>query len=175
MTDSVTREIGRRVRNASAAGVTTGPISIGQDGLPVVQVRLNTLELINLRVVEQRGFGSDLPVGTPVTANFIGGDRSNGYITGSTSPNDRPPTSSSDDRVIFAHGYYMILQADGVHFSSNVPKVFIDGCDLVVTGNITATGNVTAGLGTGDQVDLLNHTHTAQGPYAVTSKPNPGT
>jgi phage gp45-like len=171
MTDSLMREIGRRVRNASAAGVTTGPITIGQDGLPVVQVRLNTLELLNLRVVEQRGFGSDLPVGTPVTANFIGGDRSNGYISGSTSPNDRPSTSGSDDRVIFAHGYHMILQADGVHIVG-APAVFIDGaCDLHVGGNILSSGQVTAFAGTGNSVGLS--THKGHGPGIA--PPTPGT
>jgi phage gp45-like len=158
---SLLREIGRRVRNASGAGVTTGPITIGPDGLPVVQVRLSSLELFNLRVVEQRGFGSDLPIGTPVSCTFIGGDRSNGYVSGSTSPHDRPPTAGSDDRTIFAHGYHLILQADGVHIVG-APKVFIDGCDLAVTGNITATKGITAGFGGADQVGL--QTHLGHGP-----------
>lgn len=45
---------------------------------------------------------------------------------------------------------------------------------IAMTGNLTVTGGITAGFGTGDAVTLQNHTHptTPPGPEAP---PNPGT
>ena len=45
---------------------------------------------------------------------------------------------------------------------------------IAITGNLTVTGSITAGFGTGDAVTLQNHTHptTPPGPEAP---PNPGT
>ena len=165
------RELYRRLRMATAAGVTTGPITIGPDGLPVVQVRLASMELLNLRVVEQRGIASDLPIGTPVMAQFIGGDRSNGFINGSTSPNDRPATAGTDDRVFFAHGWTILMAADGIHLNG---PVFVNG-NQVNTGDITATGEITRGAGSADQVDLGGHKHTSSGSGSPTSAPIAGT
>lgn len=47
--------------------------------------------------------------------------------------------------------------------------------DLVVTGAVRATGNITAGFGTADEVDLLGHKHNVTAVGAETSAPVPGT
>ncbi len=51
----------------------------------------------------------------------------------------------------------IVMTSSGINV--NAPNGFnVDG-NCAVTGAISATGNITAGYGTADQVDLLNHTH----------------
>lgn len=60
-------------------------------------------------------------------------------------------------------------------------KLTVDGSSLVlnstgvvVTGTLTATGAITGGFGTGDQVNLLTHKHPTAGTGSPSS-PTPGT
>lgn len=46
---------------------------------------------------------------------------------------------------------------------------------FAITGNLTVTGEVTRGFGTGDQVTLGHHLHTSGGTGSPTSVPTPGT
>ncbi len=153
------RELGRRVRMATAYGVTTSSITISDDGMPQVQVRLSTLENPTLRIVEQDGFGSQLPLGTPITASFAGGDRSNGVVTGSSHSTVRPAMADGD-KAMFAHGFSVIIEADGIHLNGPV----------WVNGALVATGEVTAQKGSAS-VSLSTH----KGHEASGGPPTPGT
>jgi hypothetical protein len=44
-------------------------------------------------------------------------------------------------------------------FTFGSTKMVIDANGVHITGELDATGNVTAGMGTGDQVDMQNHDH----------------
>ena len=142
-------------------------LTIGPDGVPIVQVRLTTGETPTLRVVEQAGFASSLPVGSPVTAQFCAGDRSNGVITGSTAPGARPALAGPGDRSMYAYGYSIAILSDGIHITG---PLFVAG-DLAVTGTITATGEITAKSGSASSVTLSQH----HGHAAGTQPPTPGT
>lgn len=68
-------------------------------------------------------------------------------------------------------GSVLVTAPQGVTITA--PTVAIDGA-------LTATGNITAGYGTGDQVDMQAHTHPVTGiqtggSTVNTSAPNPGT
>ena len=156
MSREALREHATRIRNMLASGVTTAPVVYVQN-VPQVQARLSSLELVNLQMVELSGHGSNLPVGTPILAVFLGGDRSNGVIIGSTSPKGRPALTGLQDASLFGYGFNVTILADGVHIIGNT---FLTG-NLAVTGNITATGSIIAGLGGADQVNLQTHKHPA--------------
>ena len=127
-------DLARRVRNALAFGATTAPVVAA--AVPEVQVRLTPIEVLTLRLVEQRGVASNLPVGTPVLALFQSGDRSNGVIVGSVAPGARPALDGAEDVALYGYGFTVRIAADGIHLSG-APTVFIDG-DLVVQGDVTA-------------------------------------
>ncbi len=91
-----------------------------------------------------------------------------GPLTAAISPVTGKPAQSGEFGI-FIGPLYMHL-ANG--------KIYMGGGDLVLNGNMTATGNVTAGMGGGDQVDLLNHTHDympGSGSPTPTSAPIAGT
>ena len=54
-----------------------------------------------------------------------------------------------------SNGHRIVMTSSGIDIVGNIS---ITG-NCAVTGAITVTGNITAGYGTADQVDLLNHTH----------------
>ncbi len=85
--------------------------------------------------------------------------------------NSKQPSPPSSGRMHdFADGVFIggfgamnsnsqriVMTSSGINV--NAPNGFnVDG-NCAVTGAISATGNITAGYGTADQVDLLNHTH----------------
>ncbi|MDR3736029.1 MAG: phage baseplate assembly protein V [Acidobacteriaceae bacterium] len=77
-----------------------------------------------------------------------------------------PPAPSGEFWLVHQSGSYIkLLNSGGI--VSNGPWSH--------TGSFSATGNITAGNGTGDQVDLLNHTHTSETPGTPTSAPIAGT
>ena len=154
----------RRVRNALAFGTTTGPVTMA-DGVPQAQVRLTPIEVLTMRIVEQRGVASSLPPGTPVLAMFQSGDRSNGVVCGSAAPGSRPALPGPEDVALYGYGYAIRLAADGVHISG-APDVWIDGA-LHVKGDLRVDGEVT---GRGGQVTLTQHRHPG-----VNAPPSAGT
>jgi phage baseplate assembly protein gpV len=50
-----------------------------------------------------------------------------------------------------------------ITFTFGSTKMVIDANGVHITGELDATGNVTAGMGTGDQVDMQNHDHQVVG------------
>jgi phage baseplate assembly protein gpV len=55
-------------------------------------------------------------------------------------------------------------------------KVHIDSPLVELTGDLTAKGEITAGMGTGDSVTMQNHLHTGvMSGGGLTGKPSPGT
>lgn len=98
--------------------------------------------------------------------------------------NGKPANPASNRRFDLADGMYfggfsgeeatqlIRFASDGIHVTTP-NKIFLEG-DVEVTGTLTATGNITAGQGGGDQVTLQTHKH----PTAATgspSSPTPGT
>lgn len=155
---------GRAIRNTVAYGSTTAPVQV-VNGVAHVQVQLTPIEVLTMPVVEMRGLGANMPVGTPVVAMFHNGDRSNGVIIGSTSPGTspsaRPSLAGPEDMVLYGYGFAVRIAADGLHITG-APDVFIDG-NLHVNGEVTAKAQ-------GGSVTLSQHTHPANN-----TKPNPNT
>ena len=105
------------------------------------------------------------------------GDAEHGVIAmaahgGSVAPPSSPVTNKPPqcgEFGIFIGPLYMHM-ANG--------NIYMGGGNLVLNGAMTATGNVTAGFGTGDQVDVLGHTHgylPGSGGMTQTNAPTPGT
>lgn len=170
-------DIKRRVRNALAFGFTTNLVTAANN-IPSVPVQLTPLEGPTLNIVEQRGFASNMPIGTPIVALFQSGDRSNGVITGSTAPSSRPALAGPEDAAVYGYGFIIQIRADGVHITA--PDVWLSG-NLHVAGeidaqqgissqnSITTTGDVVADNGAGF-VSLVHHDHPTNG-----APPSPGT
>ena len=152
------RDVARRVRNAMAFGVTTAPHT-APDNVAQVQVRLSALEVAMVKLVEQRGFASALPVGTPVVVLFHSGDRSNGAVMGSVSPKSRPALAGPEDAAMYGYGFSIMVRDDGVH---------IEAPDVFLSGNLHVKGEVT-GKAEGGSVTLSQHRHPS------TQAPTPGT
>lgn len=146
------RELHRRVRNAMAFGTTTAAVS-APGNVAQVQARLTALEVSVLKIVEQRGFASNLPVGTAVVALFQGGDRSNGVIVGSAAPGSRPALAGPEDAAMYGYGFTITIAEDGIHITAP---------DLFLTGNLHVNGEVFAKSEAGS-VSLSQHRH-ANGP-----------
>jgi phage gp45-like len=123
--------------------------------------------LPTLNLVEQRGFASNLPVGTPIVAHFQSGDRSNGVVCGATSPNSRPVLSGLEDAAMYGYGFTIILKADGIHITAP---------DVWISGNLHVNGEVWAQAGsTGTQVGLSTHHHGNDSHGDTIPAPTPGT
>lgn len=161
------KDLSRRVRNAMAFGTTTAPVQ-APGNVAQVQVRLSALETTTLKLVEQRGFASGLPVGTPVVAMFHAGDRSNGVVMGSVAPGSRPALAGAEDAAMYGHGFSIVITADGVHITA--PNVLISG-NLHVNGEVfsKAGAGPAANPSSSGAVSLSQHKHGA-GPA-----PTPGT
>lgn len=160
----MTVDLWRAVRNALGFGNTTAEVRM-VDSLPTVQVRLSQFEVFDLRVSEQRGFASNMPVGTPVVAQFQTGQRSNGTVTGSLAPSTRPALSGPEDAAMYGYGFVIWLAADGIHITA--PDVFL-------TGNLHVNGQVYADSGVG-QVGLSTHHHGPDTHGDSVPGPIPGT
>jgi hypothetical protein len=84
------------------------------------------------------------------------------------------PANPSQYMVFTATGVTIVDQ-NGNSIVMGPGSITINTTTLVVNGAITATGNITAGLGAG-YVDLLHHTHGGISPGGShTATPDPGT
>lgn len=110
------------------------------------------------------------------------GDMEHGVISlASHSTKVPPPNSPATGKPAQSAEYLVIIGGVYLHITGNT--IFSGGAtwkhvgDLNITGKVTATGNITAGQGTGDQVTLQNHNHNYQpgsGSTTTTSPPIPG-
>jgi uncharacterized protein involved in type VI secretion and phage assembly len=90
--------------------------------------------------------------GDQVTLDADSGDSTNLKITGRVYNAGQTPPASNPGEMVLVHqsgSYLKLLNDGGIHSKGTWNHI----------GAISATGNITAGQGTGDQADLLNHTH----------------
>ena len=157
----------------TGTGVTTTPPD-DSGALQTVQVRLTDTTLIN-SVPIMPLFGNDgaLPVGTSVYVFFVGGDRGNGIIIGSSSPSKRRRGRQGGETGMHnAFGMAIALLAGGIVVEGGgkaitirgTPKVRIEA-DLEVTGEVKARAD-------GSSVSLSTHTHGDES--SVTGPPTGG-
>lgn len=86
------------------------------------------------------------------------------------------PVQAGELAMVHQSGATIRLCADGTIYLQ-ASTINVQG-NIAVTGSITATQNITAGEGGGDQIDLLNHTHLytpGTGTPTQTAKPTAGT
>ena len=116
-------------------------------------------------------------IGDQVQIHPDGGDAEQGVISmASCGGNIQPPVSPITGKPCGSGEYGIFIGPLYFHLTGG--KIYMGGGDLVLDGNFTATGNVTAGQGTGDQVDLLHHQHNylpGSGTQTLTTAPQAGT
>ena len=130
------------------------------------------------------GIVSGLAVGQQVFVVPDSGDAEHGVVVGATFNDQAQPPSvrsapgggvtpvqSGETALVHASGQVIRLCKDGTIYSKGP---WLHEGSFAVTGAITATGNVTAGQGGGDQVGLQTHQHPQSG-GGNTSAPVAGT
>jgi phage gp45-like len=126
-----------------------------QDGVPSMQLF---------------GFASSSNPGTDHFVIYLEGDRSKGVAIASNDQRVRPKgLLGGESKVYDASGQFIYLQAGTKIIVNGVTEIDfqISGAlvgkftasGLAVTGTITSTGNITAGFGGSDQVDMQHHDH----------------
>lgn len=144
-------------------------------GIPVHRQQSGVVSIVMDPVVGDKGMFTvcDRDISTFLTTGAIGGPGSRRrnsysdgvYIGGMTGVGSNAPTATTT----------IVVSASGITITTPNNISFV--CPtLAVTGAITATGEITAGQGTGDSVTLQNHTHAGvQTGVSNTQAPNPGT
>jgi phage baseplate assembly protein gpV len=116
-------------------------------------------------------------IGDQVLIHPDTGDAEHGIVSAAChSTQQAPPTSPITGNPPQSGEVY--INCGSVYFHITGGKIYMGGGDLVVAGSITATGNITAGRGGSDAVDLLNHTHQyipGSGTATQTNAPTAGT
>jgi phage gp45-like len=164
------------LRNATAEGVVSSLNDSGQ----AMTVNLSTGDGVNradVEVASPWGFSSNPPADGMLTLVFaVGGDPSNLRAMHPHNPSARFGSLEVGEAAIYG--------ADGsrVHIRNGSIEIWSANIEIYgnvsVNGKLTATGNITAGQGTGDQVDLRTHTHDyipGTGAATPTSAPIAGT
>jgi phage baseplate assembly protein V len=145
-----------------------------QDGVPSVQIY---------------GLAASPLVGCDHIIAYAEGDRSKGIAIASNDQRFRPKNmlqgevmlyDNATQRVYFQSGTKIVINAtseiDVQIGNALVMKITSGG--VAVTGNITATGDITGGFGGSDVVEMQHHTHTyipGSGSATQTSGPVAGT
>lgn len=125
----------------------------------LVQVKLGADEILDgVPRVAEYGFVSNPPVGADAVAIFISGDRSQGVVIATNHQASRLKGLAPGEVAIHDNlGQIIRLTPTGIVITAPL-GVTING-NVAVTGAITATANITAGQGGGDQVTLQQHIH----------------
>lgn len=150
----------QRLWNMLAAGSVTA----ADDSGPVMrlQVKVGYMEVHTLPAPQQFGFSSVPPIGSDAAAHYIGGDRSNGFITATNHQPTRPTGKQAGEAMVFnAFGMQIYLSENGITINGGgKPIVITNSPTLTQNGDFHATGAIIAGFGTVGQVGMTTHTHT---------------
>lgn len=182
---SATDRLYRRILMTTAAVTISatddkGPVHLVQGKVRGTPETIDSLQTLNLF-----GFASHAPVGSDALVIFGNGDRSNGAIVATANQKARPRNQKSGEVTIFTDdGTTIVLKQGGVieitaatTITINAPAVTIAGtsggdANVAITGNLTATGEITAKSGGGSFVTLSGHVnHQGGGPN---NPPRPG-
>jgi phage gp45-like len=117
------------------------------------------------------GFASSPMPGCDHLVVYAEGDRTKGFAVASNDQRVRPKGMAAGEsqqydnagqRIYLKAGTAIVVNAKTeIDFQINGTLVGkFTSAGLAVTGAITATGNITAGFGGGDQIDMQHHTHT---------------
>ena len=156
------------IRHLMTVGIGRVTASDDTGNAMALQVQLSANEIRDATTnLQHYGFGSHPLPGAQVTTLSVGGDRSNTVIiaTGDISYRIRN-TQPGEVWLQDNQGRSVYLTANGIVINGN-------GTPVTVQGDLHVTGRIISGYGSGDQVGLQTHTHTA--PNGQTSAPNSGT
>jgi len=168
---------------SSAATIETG-------GGQMVQLSHRTGEIQDgVQSMQLFGFTSSPNKGADHLVIYLEGDRSKGVAVASNDQRVRPKGMAGGETQIYDASGQQVYLKTGTQILINA-KTEIDfqingtlvgkftSAGLAVTGVITATGEITAGLGGSDQIDMFNHTHLytpGSGTPTQTARPTAGT
>jgi phage baseplate assembly protein V len=150
-----------RLWNLLAGGVV---VAIDDSG-PVMrlQIKVGYLETHTLPALQQFGFSSVPPVGSDVVAHYIGGDRSNGVVTGTNHQPTRPPGKNPGETMVYdAFGKSIYLtESGGIVVNANGSPVTVNGATVLTvvaseyvlaqTPEFRCTGDIIDNYGVNEQ------------------------
>ena len=149
-------------------GQLTAPTN-EQSGTAISQIQFNAYETHTVFAVQDFGFASAPPLGSQMITLSVSGDAARKLAFGSHNAALRPLNTPTGGAVIYdATGTTIRLGNNGTVAITigGVAILTVDAAGLVVTGSITASGDV---IGTGISLDM--HHHTGGGGSSSTSGP----
>jgi phage gp45-like len=124
---------------STAPSNDAGVVQFNQGQIDPLSMQDNIPTLLNY------GFSSSLPVGGDKAMIFIGGDRSQGVVVATGHQ---------------AYRYKGLLEGQSVMYDMWGHSFLLSATGASLVGNLTVTGSITAGAGTGDSVTLQGHRHS---------------
>lgn len=165
----------RRVQHAMGFGRTsTAPNDGGT--VQTVQIKPNDLQTIDaVPVAFPFGFSSVAPIGAVPVHLSAEGDRAKAAILAHHHPASRPKNTPLGGSIVYdVAGTSLRLTADGNATWSGSGTLTLNFPTVIINGQVLASGNVTAGSGSGDSVDVQGHVHTNGGGKGNSGPPAAG-
>ncbi len=165
----------RRAQHAMGFGRTsTVPDDSGT--VQTVQIKPNDLQTIDaVPVVFPFGFSSVAPAGAVPIHMSAEGDRAKSAVLAHHDAGTRPKNTPAGGTVLYdIANTKLILTADGNATWTGTGTLTLNFPTVVINGQVLASGNVTAGNGTGDSVEMLSHVHTNGGGSGNSGPPAAG-
>lgn len=177
----------RRVQHMVGVGRTSAPVN-DQGAAQTVQVQTYAgVPVSGVKVAQLFGFSSTAPLGSDVVLLSIAGDNSAPIAITTGHQGSRQKNTPPGGAVLYDQGGSLaLLNNDGsVKILSSKGSVILMGSDgsisitpqsgtVTLNGSLNATGGVTAGFATANQVTLQQHKH-GSAPSGPASPPIPGT
>ena len=165
----------RRVQHALGFGrTTTAPDDTGT--VQTVQIAPNAFQVFDaVPIAFPFGVSSVAPLGAVPVHLSAEGDRSKAVVLAHHHPASRPSNTPEGGTVLYdVAGTKIVLSADGNATWTVAGTLTINCPTIIINGQVLASGNVTAGNGGGDSVELQRHVHTNSGGTGNSGPPAAG-
>ncbi|MGI4799375.1 MAG: phage baseplate assembly protein domain-containing protein [Janthinobacterium lividum] len=165
----------RRVQHAMGFGrTTTAPDDSG--AVQMVQIKTNAFQTIDaVPVIFSFGLSSVAPLGAVPVHLSAEGDRAKAVVLAHHHPASRPTNTPEGGTVLYdVAGTTLLLSADGNATWTVAGTLTINCPSIIINGQVLASGNVTAGNGGGDSIELQGHVHTNGGGTGNSGPPAAG-
>jgi phage baseplate assembly protein V len=149
-------------RIAMTLGLSHVTMAIENQTVQLLQISLMGGAVDRVPSLQLFGFASSPQPGCDALIVFLEGDRSKGVVISTNDQRYRPQNMLPGEAMIFdAFGKSVYLtKSGGIVIQCNGANVTVADCGtFAVQGNITATGEITRGVGGSDSVTLGGHKH----------------
>ncbi|MDH4122367.1 MAG: phage baseplate assembly protein V [Deltaproteobacteria bacterium] len=159
--------------------VARGLVKLVEQALKTQRLQVTLLigETAYVEHAQPYGLEANPPADAQALVLFVGGDRAHGLAVAVSDRASRPKNLAPGEVCLYSkHGNQIVEKSDGSIevIPAAGKKVHVVG-DLDVTGNVTASGNVTDAAGSMAAIRLTynSHTHISAAPGSSTAAPVP--